>query len=229
MTTPTTIVLLSGGLDSTALVAHMLAAGERVHALSVHYGQRHVRELEAATAVADYYDIRHDVVDLGGVGALLAGNALTDDAVDVPDGHYAEDSMRATVVPNRNAIMLSVAVGVASSRGAQKVATAVHAGDHFVYPDCRPEFIRAISFASQLGTATFGDVRVIAPFVTMSKTRIAGHGIALGAPLILSWSCYKGGDVHCGTCGTCGERREAFREAGLVDPTIYADDGQVAA
>ena len=222
MTRPSTLVLLSGGLDSTVLAASLLDEGHPVEAVSIHYGQRHKKELHAAAAVADAFGVRHDVVDLGVLRQHLTGSALTDD-VDVPDGHYAEASMRATVVPNRNAIMLSVAVGVAVARGHAQVATAVHAGDHFIYPDCRPYFITAMDQAALVGTEGFGDVRVVAPFVGISKADIASLGNRLGAPVGLSWSCYKGGDIHCGRCGTCVERSEAHRIAGVPDPTVYAD------
>jgi len=217
-----TLVLLSGGLDSTTLAAHLLDAGDHLETISIHYGQRHVRELQAAAAVAAHLGLRHDVVDLSVLRQHLTGSALTDD-VPVPHGHYAEDTMRATVVPNRNAIMLSVAVGIAVARHLNRVATAVHAGDHFVYPDCRPAFIDAIDDAARLGTQGFGDVMVTAPFVNWTKADIARRAHQLGAPAHLSWSCYEGNDQHCGRCGTCVERASAFSQAGVPDPTVYAD------
>jgi 7-cyano-7-deazaguanine synthase len=220
------VVLLSGGLDSTVLVAHLLDSGDEVHTVSVDYGQRHRVELRAAHAVARYYGLPHDVVDLSPLGRLLSGSALTDPTVDVPDGHYADESMRATVVPNRNAIMISVAVGIAAARGFNRVATAVHAGDHPIYPDCRAEFIYAATMAAEYATVGYGDVTVVAPFVVHDKTWIAARGAELRAPLELTWSCYKGVPEmaeawHCGTCGTCTERREAFALAGVADPTPY--------
>lgn len=214
------LVLLSGGMDSTTALAHARHRGQHAEALSVDYGQRHAVELAAARDIARYYGVDHHVIQLPALGAL-GGSALTDPAVPVPDGHYAEDTMKATVVPNRNAILLMVAAAVASVRGLDHVVTAVHAGDHFIYPDCRPEFIAAASDCAALGTAGFGNVEVAAPFVHMSKTAIAALGHQLAAPLHLSWSCYKGGEVHCGACGTCYERREAFREARITDPTTY--------
>lgn len=222
MKNPTSIVLLSGGMDSTTLAAELVAecGADAVHALGIHYGQRHERELLAAKAVAEHLGIRYDVLDLSVLGGQIT-SALTTDAIAVPDGHYAEESMKATVVPNRNAIMLMTAVGVAASRGAKVVYTAVHAGDHHVYPDCRPEFIGLMDLAAQAGTEGLWDVGVRAPYVHISKTDIAIRGDLVGAPLHLSWSCYKGGAVHCGTCGTCTERREAFTDAGLADPTTY--------
>lgn len=214
---PTAVVLLSGGMDSTTALAW---ARRPVLALSVDYGQRHAVELEAAAKVAAWYGVRHEVLDLTGWGKLLKGSALTDAAVAVPEGHYAAPSMAATVVPNRNATMLMAAVGVAEAIGAEQVITAVHSGDHAIYADCRPEFIEAANRTAQV--ATGNKVRIFAPFVHVSKTVIAEVGARLEAPLHLSWSCYQGGCIHCGACGTCFERREAFRDAGLVDPTDYA-------
>lgn len=211
--------MLSGGMDSTALLAVTQRASD-VDTVSFDYGQRHRIELDAAAQVAEFFGVRHDVVDLSDLSRLL-DSALTSDDIAVPDGHYAEQTMRATVVPNRNAIMLMIAVGIAASRGIDRVATAVHAGDHFIYPDCRPEFIDAANQTALLGTATFGDVSIVAPFVNLSKTDIARLGHDAGAPFRLSWSCYKGGLTHCGACGTCYERREAFRDAGVPDPTVY--------
>jgi len=213
------VVLFSGGMDSTALLAVEVQEKEPVVAVSINYGQRHAKEIEAAAAITAHYNVEHVVVDLSVLQDVLR-SALTGD-MDVPDGHYAEQTMRQTVVPNRNMIMLSVAAGVASSRDTNRVVTAVHAGDHYIYPDCRPEFIEAVSAATRLGTATFGDVEVEAPFVHVTKTDICRIGAAADAPFRLSWSCYKGGSTHCGSCGTCYERREAFRDAGVMDPTVY--------
>jgi 7-cyano-7-deazaguanine synthase len=141
--------------------------------------------------------------------------------VDVPDGHYAEESMRSTVVPNRNAIMANIAIGVASGAGADVIGLGVHAGDHAVYPDCRPEFVKALRQCMTHALKGFHTPRLETPFLHKSKTKIAALGFAAGAPLHLSWSCYKGGALHCGTCGTCTERKEAFKDAGLTDPTEY--------
>jgi 7-cyano-7-deazaguanine synthase len=219
------MILLSGGLDSTVLAAHALTiSADPVETLSVHYGQRHAREITAAAAVASHYGIAHDVADLSALRGLLAGSALTGGAP-VPEGHYSAPSMAVTVVPNRNMIMLAVAVGAAAGRGHRQVAYAVHAGDHPIYPDCRPEFVAAANLASLLGTAGYGDVEIAAPFVHMSKADIAALGARLGAPMHLSWSCYQGGEQHCGRCGTCVERAEAFTLAGVPDPTRYADPG----
>lgn len=219
-----TVVLLSGGLDSTVLATSVVDnhGPANTLALSVDYGQRHRRELDAAQAIARHLDIAHRIIDLSGLGAHLA-SALTpsSDKGTIPHGHYTEPTMAATVVPNRNAVLLMVAAGIAQATGHHTVATAVHAGDHPVYPDCRPEFIAAADTAARAGTA--GEVGIAAPFVRMTKDAIVSVGSTLGAPLDLSWSCYEGGDLHCGRCGTCVERAEAFHLAGVADPTPYAD------
>ena len=221
------VVTVSGGLDSVTL-AHLLAAdGLELTLVSFDYGQRHLRELDFARACAERLGAPHHVVDLRSAGALLSGSALTDDAVEVPDGHYTDESMKATVVPNRNAIFLSVAVGLAVASGAEVVAVAVHAGDHPIYPDCRPEFVHAFEKAARVGNEGFGHpaMRVEAPFLHLDKVDIVKRGAALGVPFAETWSCYRGGERHCGRCGTCVERREAFELAGVPDPTAYETVG----
>ncbi|HEY0275973.1 MAG TPA: 7-cyano-7-deazaguanine synthase, partial [Paenirhodobacter sp.] len=162
------------------------------------------------------------LIDLRGIGAALTGSALTDD-IDVPDGHYAEDTMRITVVPNRNAIMLTVAFGVAAAHGDTAVAAAMHGGDHFIYPDCRPAFTEAFARMQRAALDGYAEVALHVPFVERTKADIVIAGARAGTPFAETWSCYKGGAVHCGRCGTCVERREAFALAGVADPTTYAD------
>jgi 7-cyano-7-deazaguanine synthase len=220
----TAVVVLSGGMDSTTLMAHYAALHFRLSAVTIDYGQRHRREIESAREVAAHYGARHHVVDVSGLGVLLSGSALTDADVSVPDGHYAEASMRSTVVPNRNAVLANVAVAVGIAERASVVALGMHAGDHFIYPDCRPPFVDALRRLVSVANEGFPTPEVEAPFIHWSKADIAAHGVALDAPLHRSWSCYRGGERHCGTCGTCYERREAFRGAGLGDPTDYLDD-----
>lgn len=217
-----TIVICSGGLDSVSL-AHMVAADRKLTGLvSFDYGQRHRKELDYAALCAKRLDVPHDIIDMRGIGAALTGSALTDD-VDVPDGHYAEETMRVTVVPNRNAIMLTVAYGIAAARGDQAVATAVHGGDHFIYPDCRPDFTQAFEFMQYMALDGYADVSLYTPFVHRSKADIVTEGQRHNPPFAETWSCYKGGAHHCGRCGTCVERREAFDLAGVADPTHYDD------
>lgn len=217
------VVLLSGGMDSTTLayqcVERIGVAG--VIALSVNYGQRHSRELISAKVVADRLGIEHVVADLSPLRALFSGSALTDDAVAVPEGHYAAETMKATVVPMRNPMFLCVAAGLAWARHASEVAIAVHAGDHAIYPDCRPTFVEAFNVMLREASEGFSTAQLSSPFVQLSKADIAATGHRLGVQWADTWSCYKGGDVHCGKCGTCVERREAFQLAGVNDPTPY--------
>jgi len=217
-----TLVVCSGGLDSVTL-AHKVAVEQRlIRLVSFDYGQRHRKELAFAHACAARLRVAHDVVDITDIGRRLTGSALTDGAA-VPDGHYADETMRLTVVPNRNAIMLSVAFGVAMAVQADAVAAAVHGGDHFIYPDCRPWFVEA--FATMQRAALDGTARIAlaTPFLRLSKADIVREGAGLGVPFAETWSCYKGGARHCGRCGTCVERREAFHLAGVADPTSYDD------
>ena len=217
-----TIVICSGGLDSVSL-AHMVAAkGDLTRLVSFDYGQRHAKELDFAKAAAARLGVPFQRIDMRGIGAALTGSALTSD-IDVPDGHYAEETMRITVVPNRNAIMLAIAFGVAAANGDEAVATAVHGGDHFIYPDCRPGFTRAFEAMQRAALDGYADVQLYTPFVERSKADIVTEGARCGTPFAETWSCYKGGEVHCGCCGTCVERREAFHLAGIEDPTVYAD------
>lgn len=216
------IVICSGGMDSVAL-AHRIADTHDLHALlSFDYGQRHAKEVNFAAACAHRLGVPHHVIDISSIGAALSGSALTSD-IDVPDGHYAEETMKLTVVPNRNAIMLAIAFGMAAAQKVDAVATAVHGGDHFIYPDCRPDFIAAFQAMEERALDGYADVQLLAPYVNGSKADIAVDGAKHGTPFAETWSCYKGEDLHCGRCGTCVERREAFHLAGLKDPTIYAD------
>jgi 7-cyano-7-deazaguanine synthase len=223
-TSTSAVVAVSGGLDSVTLAHDLAAAGHDLTLVSFDYGQRHVRELGCAAACARRLGATYHAVDLRSVGELLSGSALTDPTVAVPDGHYTDASMQATVVPNRNAILLSVATGVAVAVGAEMVATAVHAGDHPIYPDCRPAFITAFEDLARVANEGFAapGFRVVAPYLTWDKADIVARGAALGVPFAETWSCYRGGDEHCGRCGTCVERIEAFALAGVADPTRYA-------
>ena len=212
-------------MDSVTLAYLLAGQGHTLHLLSFDYGQRHVKELEYARRCAADIGADHTVIDLSTITPLLRGSALTDN-IDVPEGHYAAPNMRLTVVPNRNAIMLAIAYAVAVAEGAGIVATGVHAGDHPIYPDCRPEFVEAFDRMERFATdghAAEG-LHLYAPFVHMSKAEIVALGAALFVPYADTWSCYKGGIAHCGVCGTCVERREAFQLAGVADPTKYMSE-----
>jgi 7-cyano-7-deazaguanine synthase len=219
------VVCVSGGLDSTVLAYWLRGKGIELSLVSVNYGQRHRVELRYAAGVAGAIGARHYEVDLAGYGAMLTGSALTDACVAVPDGHYTHESMRATVVPNRNAIMLDLAVGLAIATGAEAVAFGAHVGDHAIYPDCRTPFLDAYRQAVAVANEGFlpTGFTVEAPFARLSKGDIVAVGASLSVPFSQTWSCYRGGRVHCGRCGTCVERREAFTTAGFADPTEYAD------
>lgn len=217
------VAIVSGGMDSVTLAYLLDSEGYELHVLAVDYGQRHRKEISYAERCAGRLGATFDVADISGVGRLLSGSALTDD-VAVPHGHYAAENMAVTVVPNRNAIMLSVAYGVAVAREAALVACAMHAGDHYVYPDCRPTFVEAFDAMQRRAVEGFGDpdLRLYAPFIHETKARIVQIGASLGVPYVDTWSCYEGGELHCGLCGTCVERCEAFELAGVPDPTRYA-------
>jgi 7-cyano-7-deazaguanine synthase len=216
------LVLLSGGMDS---VTALYAAGREhdvVGAVSFDYGAKHNgRELPLAGWHCGVMGLRHDVIDLGFMAELFTSDLLLG-AGEIPDGHYAEENMKRTVVPFRNGIMLAVAAGLAESRGADALVIAAHGGDHAIYPDCREGFMRAMGAAMVAGT--YAKIELLRPFIAMDKAGIAALGGELGLDYGKTWSCYKGGTLHCGTCGTCVERREAFLLAGLVDPTVYIDE-----
>lgn len=217
-----TVVICSGGLDSVTLAYKVAAENELIALISFDYGQRHKKEITFAETCAKNLGVKHLVIDISHIGALLSGSALTDE-IDVPDGHYAEETMKVTVVPNRNAIMLAIAYGIASARGAEAVAAAVHGGDHFIYPDCRPAFIEAFQTMQNYAMEGLAKIELYTPFLNVAKADIVATGYKLAVPFALTWSCYKGEELHCGRCGTCVERLEAFAVAGVADPTEYVD------
>ncbi|MBI5692877.1 MAG: 7-cyano-7-deazaguanine synthase QueC [Verrucomicrobia bacterium] len=213
------IVLCSGGMDSvTALYwAHREHAVEAV--LSFDYGSKHnACELPFAAEHARALGCRHEIIRLDFVDRLFA-SALLQGGGEIPEGHYQADNMRQTVVPFRNAILLSIATGVAESQGAAGLVIAAHDGDHAIYPDCREGFMRAMGETMRLGT--YAGVQLLRPFIALHKGEIAALGVRLGVDFARTWSCYKGRARHCGKCGTCVERREAFQQAGVPDPTDY--------
>ncbi len=212
-------VLLSGGMDSVTALHHAAREHDIVSALSFDYGSKHnLSEIPFAQWHAQELGIPHTVITLPFVNEHFASDLLQSGG-DIPDGHYAEENMKRTVVPFRNGIMLAIAAGFAESRGAEGLVIAAHSGDHAIYPDCREPFMQAMSDAIRLGT--YAELQVLRPFIHTDKTGIAQRGAELGVDFTRTWSCYKGGTTHCGTCGTCVERREAFLLAGVPDPTTY--------
>lgn len=217
-----TILLLSGGVDSTCLLWALLNGPAHhlpVRCLSVNYGQRHLKEIDAARKIARAAKVEYFAADLSSVQYLLKGSSQTSDEVAVPKGHYTEESMKATVVPNRNMILLSLATAWAVSTQSGHVAYAAHSGDHSIYPDCRPEFANVMELAMCLCDSH--KVKMLRPFIDKSKAQLVAIGAQFGAPFHLTWSCYEGKERHCGECGTCVERKEAFILAKVPDPTYY--------
>ncbi len=212
-------VLLSGGMDSVTVLYEALRTHEVASCLSFDYGSKHnAREIPFAELHAGRNGIPHHLVNLDFMDRLFQSDLLRSGGA-IPDGHYAEESMKKTVVPFRNGIMLAIAAGHAESIGAEAVVIAAHSGDHAIYPDCREPFMQAMGDAIKEGS--YARIRLLRPFIAMDKAAIAGRGAELGIDFSETWSCYKGGEIHCGTCGTCVERREAFLLAGLPDPTLY--------
>ncbi|HTQ31570.1 MAG TPA: 7-cyano-7-deazaguanine synthase QueC [Opitutaceae bacterium] len=214
------VVLCSGGMDSVTALHWARREHEIMAVVSFDYGAKHnARELPFAREHAAALGRRHELVSLDFVGRLFSSALLQNDGK-IPDGHYEAETMKQTVVPFRNAIMLSIAAGMAESIGAEGLVIAAHGGDHAIYPDCREDFMQAMAEAMRAGT--YAGIKLLRPFIALNKAQIAAEGARLGVDFARTWSCYKGGAVHCGTCGTCVERREAFTLAGLPDPTAYA-------
>lgn len=210
-------IIVSGGMDSiTILYDHK---DEIALGISFDYGSNHnAREIPFAKMHCERLGIKHITINLDFMHQYFK-SSLLDGAEAIPEGHYADDNMKSTVVPFRNGIMLAIAIGIAESNNLDQVFIANHGGDHTIYPDCRPEFINAIDAAATAGT--YNNVKVIAPYTKITKSDIARIGKRLGIDYAETWSCYKGGEVHCGKCGTCVERKEALAEAGIEDKTIY--------
>ena len=213
------VIIISGGMDSTTLLYDMK---ERIAlGISFDYGSNHnEREISFARLHCDRLGIKHIVIRLGFMHEYFK-SSLLEGADAIPEGHYADDNMKSTVVPFRNGIMLAIAAGIAESNGLKYVMMANHGGDHAIYPDCRPEFVKAMSAATKAGT--YPGIEVLAPYTDLTKTDIARRGKQLGIDYAETWSCYKGGERHCGKCGTCVERREALCDAGIDDTTEYEE------
>ena len=211
------IIVLSGGLDSTTLLYEYQS--RIALAVSFDYGSNHnQRELTFAALHCERLGIKHLIIPLDFIHQYFHSSLLSG-ADAVPEGNYDDENMRSTVVPFRNGIMLAVAAGLAEDNGLQQIMMANHAGDHAIYPDCRPSFVQAMDHAVQAGT--YNGVRLFTPYTHLTKADIARRGKTLGIDYSETWSCYKGGEHHCGKCGTCTERIEALREADVEDKTVY--------
>ena len=213
------LVLCSGGMDSVTALHWARAHHTVTMVLSFDYGAKHNhREIPFAVEQAEKIGAPHRTLPLDFVGKYFVSDLLQSGG-DIPEGHYAAENMKRTVVPFRNGIMLAAACGFAESAGAEGLVIAAHAGDHTIYPDCREDFMRTMGAAMRLGT--YAGIQLLRPFIAMDKGQIAAEGARLGVDYARTWSCYKGGARQCGKCGTCVERREAFQMAGLADPTVY--------
>jgi 7-cyano-7-deazaguanine synthase len=216
------VCLLSGGIDSSTLLYWLWKnRGYEVYPLTILYGQRHSKEVEAASKVASYLGLVHLTTSLP--TELFRGSSLTGKG-ELPEGYYTDSSMAQTVVPNRNMVLLSLAGAYAVSIGAHSVAYAAHSGDHPVYPDCRPEFIAGMGKTLELGAG----LGLYTPFMNWSKTDIVKLGLQLEVPYMLTWSCYKGEERPCLRCGTCVERTEAFAQNSIMDPALTLEEWKEA-
>lgn len=217
------ILIASGGIDSTTLLYKLISEGYDPVALSFLYGQKHNKEIEYVKRTCELLDTKHILVDISGIKDLLHGSALTDTDVDIPEVPETKeyfDTLKTTIVPNRNSIFLTLAVAYAQSIGCNNVFYGAHFSDRGVYPDCRKEFVDSFE-KNQIIANDNPNLRISAPFVDMDKADIIKIGHELGIPYQNTWSCYKGDSSHCGVCSSCRERKRAFTEAGVKDPTIY--------
>ena len=212
------VVIFSGGMDSFTVLNKTIQKGYEVFALSFNYGQRHVKELECAKEICAKLNVAHKIVDISAINQIIGGSALTDN-IEVPEGHYESESMKQTIVPNRNMILLSMAVGYAVSIEAEKVYYGAHSGDHAIYPDCRPEFVEKMNAVCLI--ANYEAVQIVTPYLYKTKIANLTDGLAMGLDYSDTWTCYNGSEKACGKCGACQERLEAFELNGTVDPLVY--------
>lgn len=220
------VLILSGGLDSSTL-AYWLKANNYSELVCVtfNYGQKQIIELKSAEAIAKKLNAVHNIVDISFIKNFLSysSSSLTNPALDVPHGEYTKENMQSTVVPNRNSMLLTMAWTIACIEKADVLAYGAHGGDHYVYPDTRPEYFNAINLSLRLGSedSRKDNLSLIAPFIHWDKAAIVCEGAKLGVPFELTWTCYEGGDLHCGLCGACHQRKKSFIEAQVSDPTRY--------
>ena len=212
------IVVYSGGLDSFTLLNEAIRSGKDVSALSFDYGQKHNKELHFVEKFCAQESIDSKIVDVSSIKELFQGSSLTDE-IDIPKGHYEDDSMKSTVVPNRNMILISLALGYAVTKEAEEVWFGAHAGDHAIYPDCRPEFVKKMDAVASI--ANYSPIAVKAPYIAMSKTEILAIGLNMQLDYGLTWTCYEGKELACGSCGACHERLESFAANNVIDPIKY--------
>ena len=212
------VVIYSGGMDSFTVLNKALQQGHEVYALSFDYGQRHVKELKVAASVCEKLGVSHKIVDISAINQLIGGSSLTDD-IDVPEGHYEAENMKSTIVPNRNMILLSLAVGYAVSLKASQVYYGAHSGDHAIYPDCRPEFVQKMDDLCRI--ANYDAVEIFSPYLNDTKIDILTDGLKMGLDYSQTWTCYNGREKACGKCGACQERLEAFSLNNITDPIEY--------
>ena len=213
------IVVYSGGLDSFTLLNEAIRSGKDVSALSLDYGQKHNKELHFVEKFCAQESIDSKIVDVSSIKELFKGSSLTDE-IDIPKGHYEDDSMKSTVVPNRNMILISLALGYAVTKEAEEVWFGAHAGDHAIYPDCRPEFVEKMDAVARI--ANYSPIAVKAPYIAMSKTEILAIGLNMQLDYGLTWTCYEGKELACGSCGACHERLESFAANNVIDPIKYS-------
>ena len=217
------VVIVSGGIDSTTLCYKVLNDEFEVYPLTFIYGQKHSKEIEYADLNCSKLGLKTNIIDVSSLQYLLQGSALTDESIDIPEvpaiaDHY--ETLKTTIVPNRNAIFLAIAVGYAESIGSNSVYYGAHHSDRGVYPDCRKEFVEAFQTAERIANDN-NNLSIEAPFVNMDKSEIVKLGFELGVDFSSTWSCYVGKEMHCGICSSCRERKRAFKESRIKDPTIY--------
>jgi 7-cyano-7-deazaguanine synthase len=212
------VVIFSGGMDSFTVLNLATNQGLEVFVLSFDYGQRHKKELDYAARACKTLGVADKIVDISAINQLIGGSSLTTD-IEVAEGHYEEDSMKSTVVPNRNMILLSMAVGYTVTINASKVYYGAHSGDHAIYPDCRPEFVHKMNGVCAI--ANYDALEIVTPYLDVSKTAILTADLAMGLDYNQTWTCYNGREKACGKCGACQEQLEAFTENGLNDPLAY--------
>ena len=212
------VIILSGGMDSTTLLYDIINQEYQVRALSFNYGQTHNKELEYAKATCVKLSVPHKIIDLKVLGEI-APSALTRDELEIPEGNYNDENMKQTVVPNRNMVMLSLATSYAIGVNAKYLFYGAHTGDHEIYFDCRPEFVKAMKEVIKL--ADWNKVILKVPYLEIDKGDIVIKGKKLKVDYSLTWTCYQGKELACGKCGSCQERLEAFKKAKIKDPIKY--------